>query len=168
MHSHRPALIALLVLLAVSVSHAEEPSRKATDGIEPVPSGAVEAADTDGGSGRRPTPEAMVLCRGPRGAVYARDVAVGCRNVKLDQSNLTDFGAGDDCVLRSATSLDPDQKTTSDVRDCNEVCEVISDGRTCVVGLRRESKGWSTFPPEEKFKAGAPALRGATVVCCRG
>ena len=76
---------------------ALEPSVVSTEGgREPIARGAP-------GSRRgRPAPSRMVLCRGPRGAVYARDESVGCRNQTLVPGNLVDFGPGRDrgCALR--------------------------------------------------------------------
>ncbi len=108
----------------------------------------------------------MVLCRGPRGAVYARDVNDGCRNAQLDATNLVAFGAGGDCLLRRATVFDPKGERTATAASCADICKAADEDRECVVGVRREEGAWVTFSAAESFDAGDAALLDATVVCC--
>ncbi len=163
MNPRRAASFALAFLLVASplVRVAAAQSGAAS------PAGGGGAADAPAASRRRPAPEAMVLCRGPRGAVYARDVKDGCRNTRLDASNLVDFGAGDDCLLRRATAFDPDGAKTSSARTCEDVCNAADDDRSCVVALRRADDGWTTFSSTESFASGADELRDSTAVCCK-
>lgn len=110
----------------------------------------------------------MVLCRGPRGAVYARGVEDGCRNIELNASNLVVLGAGDGCLLRRAAHFDPNRETTAAVTTCGEVCTAAGDGdRICVVGLRRDGATWTTFAAGERFPPGDEVLREASVACCK-
>ena len=131
------------------------------------PAGEGGVVDVPAARRRRPAPDAMVLCRGPRGAVYARDVEDGCRNTRLDASTLVDFGGGDACLLRRATTFDPDGAKTSSARTCEDVCNAADGDRSCVVALRRTDDGWNTFSPTESFASGADELRDSTVVCCK-
>lgn len=152
-----------LVLGAARVARPE--SAPAVDaGAAPAPAAPGDTTPRD----RRTheAPESMVLCRGPRGAVYARDLGRGCRYTRLDASNLVDFGAGGDCLLRRAASLDPEGETTSGVRGCQDVCAAVDDDRICVVGVQRVGDDWTTFTAAERFPAGDPALREASIVCC--
>lgn len=116
---------------------------------------------------RRQAPETMVLCRGPRGVVYARDVAVGCRNVELDTTNLAAFGAGPACVLRSASALDPGAKGAASGRNCDQVCKAVEDGRSCVVALQRVSGAWQTVAATHELGAGDAGSGDTVAVCCR-
>lgn len=109
----------------------------------------------------------MVLCRGPRGVVYARDVAVGCRNVELDTTNLAAFGAGVACVLRSASKLEPIGNGTGSVRSCDQACKAVDDGRSCVVALQRVNGVWQTIAATQELGAGDVGPGDAVAVCCR-
>ncbi len=164
------SFLLLALLLAVPVSAESE--HPAGGGAEASPAGAPAAgAPAAGGPGagrqRREAPKAMVLCRGPRGAVYARDVNDGCRNVQLNAANLVDFGAGDDCLLRRASSFDPEGEKTATVGNCEDVCKAADDDRTCIIGLRRLEAEWATFTAAESFGPGDSELRDATIVCCK-
>ena len=109
----------------------------------------------------------MVLCRGPRGAVYARDVRDGCRNVELDATNLVALGAGSACLLRQASLFDPKSEKTAEVKTCGDVCSAADDaGRVCAVALRRAGGKWETFSADKTFSPGDAALRDAIVACC--
>ena len=152
----------MIALVASAALAADATADSAAD-----PPAAGEEAANRGGRRGREVPQSMVLCRGPRGAVYARDVSTGCRHVRLGSSNLVDFGAGEECLLRRASIIDPEGETTAIVRDCNDVCEAADDDRTCVVAMRRTDDEWQTFTAAKRFDAGAEELREATVVCCR-
>lgn len=154
----------LLVIPADGAAQPEAASAVATS--EPAAEGAA-AGEARGQRRRREVPKAMVLCRGPRGAVYARDVNEGCRNARLDASNLVDFGGGEDCLLRKASAFDPKNEKTAAATNCDGVCAAADSDRGCVVALTREGKAWETFGPDRTFPAGESVLRDATVVCCR-
>lgn len=163
----RSRRVASFVLAFVLVASALARVAAAQPEVAASPAGGGGAADVPAASRRRPAPDAMVLCRGPRGAVYARDVKDGCRNIRLDASNLVDFGGGDDCLLRRSTAFDPDGAKTSGARTCEDVCKAADDDRSCVVALRRTDDGWATLSPTESFASGADELRDSTVVCCK-
>jgi hypothetical protein len=118
-------------------------------------------------------PSEMILCRGPRGAVYARDAAEGCRYSRLTPDNLVDFGAGAGCVLRrAAPPKDGGEETSKEAvapKTCGDLCTAEKDGLTCIVGVRKTSAGeWETFPATESFAPDAEELRSTIAVCCGG
>lgn len=163
----------LLVLLAGSLllvfpaqGIAQSANAPAVAASEPAAEGAA-AGETRGARRRREVPKAMVLCRGPRGAVYARDVNEGCRNARLDASNLVDFGGGEDCLLRKASAFDPKNEKTAAVANCDGVCAAADPDRRCIVAVTRKDDAWETFGPDRTFPAGESVLRDASVVCCR-
>lgn len=166
----KAALAVLTLSLALPAGTGAESPKEPAEASEPIAEAAGEIqADEKGPGGRRrkrEVPTAMVLCRGPRGAVYARDVNEGCRNTRLDASNLVDFGAGDDCFLRKASTFDPEGKTTGKAETCNDVCSAAEKDRFCVVGVRRDKAGWMTFFSDQTFPAGDQKLRDAMVLCC--
>ena len=103
-----------------------------------------------------PPPAEMVLCRSPRGAVFARDAKVGCKfGARLDPSNLVDFGGAAGC------SLHPVQGAAA---DCDAVCRAADPGSSCVVGVSRAADGtWTSFSREAKVAEAT----GGQVVCCQ-
>ena len=159
-----PRGLAVVLAFAMGASAFVAVARAQTD---PVEQGiASRTAGQATASRRRAVPETMVLCRGPRGSVYARDAKEGCRKTRLDASNLVDFGAADDCVLRRATAFDPDGAKTSSARTCGDICSAAGDDRSCIVALRRSGDSWGTFSTSKSFAPGAEDLRDAIAVCC--
>jgi hypothetical protein len=157
------ATLALAVVLLLPASAAAEAVAAPDDAAPAAP-----ASDRDAGARRRAeVPSTMVLCRGPRGAVYARDASSGCRHAQLDATNLVGFGEAEDCVLRRAAAGEAEEPPAKAARDCDDVCAASGDERTCAVGLHRVGGAWETFTPARQLDEGDPALQGALVVCCR-
>ncbi|MBM4269380.1 MAG: hypothetical protein FJ144_22705 [Deltaproteobacteria bacterium] len=145
---------------------------------EPAPTDPTEKKAPEGEAGssssaaksRREMPSEMILCRGPRGAVYARDAAEGCRYSRLTPDNLVDFGAGAGCVLRRvAPQKGEAAKDAVAPKTCGDLCAAEKDGLTCIVGLRKTSAGgWETFRATESLATDEDASRSAIAVCCGG
>lgn len=161
------SLLSVAVLLQPVVGGAEPVPADKAGGVAAAMGGGEGAAAGKSQRRRRETPDAMVLCRGPRGAVYARDVNEGCRNTKLDAGNLVDFGAGDDCLLRRASSFDPKGEKTADAQTCQDICKAADADRKCVTAVLREGDSWTTFSSEKSFPLEDPMLRDASIVCCK-
>jgi hypothetical protein len=154
-------LAALLVATPVPCPAAEPAASPAANGAP------AEASPSGSRREERKPPTDVILCRGPRGAVYARDASEGCRYSRLTPENLVDFGVGADCLLRRATPP-AEGEAKQELRDCDDVCGTLADGRSCVVAVRRGAGGtWETFTPEKQFSPGDPALREAIAVCCK-
>jgi len=162
---HPSTLLLTAVLVAAPISSSvAEPEPAATP---PVSGKRSSRSKDDARGAEAKAPTNVILCRGPRGAVYARDEAEGCRYARLTPENLIDFGAGTDCLLRRAQSA-ADESGKKDLRDCDDVCSTLDDGRSCVVAVQRSASGsWETFPPDRQFSPGDPALRDALAVCCK-
>jgi hypothetical protein len=148
------ASVALIAALWMQVALAAEPpaSSPAAGAPAPVKSGAKD----------EPAPAEMVLCRSPRGAVFARDAKVGCKfGARLGPSNLVDFGAtggGSDCSLHSARG--------STATSCDALCRAASPDSSCVIGIGQGADGtWASLARETSVAELAAA--GGHVVCCR-
>ena len=144
-------------MLAPSPGRAQEPIAEAARAAQP---GRVQQP---GRGGKRKAPDRMVLCRGPRGAVYARAESVGCRQTLLSPGNLVDFGAGrgHGCTLRPRAAIGPEQEPSA---GCEATCRARGREERCVVSLLRGEDGeWRSASPEVRWEGGAEAI----AVCCR-
>jgi hypothetical protein len=125
-----------------------------------TPASGAPAAKKSAGKDE-PPPAEMVLCRSPRGAVFARDAKVGCKfGARLDPSNLVDFGGSGGA---GGCSLHPIRGSAA---DCDAVCRAADPGSSCVVGVIRSADGsWTSFSREAPIGEAATAAR--QIVCCR-
>jgi hypothetical protein len=103
----------------------------------------------------------MVLCRSPRGAVFARDAKAGCKfGARLTPANLVDFGGAGAgaCALRASASA-------PDAANGDALCRAADASSRCVVGLTRGADGaWGTTGCETPI---AQIGAGAQIACCR-
>lgn len=111
-----------------------------------------------------PAPAEMVLCRSPRGAVFARDAKVGCKfGARLDSKNLVDFAGAGATGGVGGCSLHPAQDHSA--ADCEALCRTAAPGSSCVVAVGRGTDGaWTSFARGTPV-AGLVAAK-AIVVCC--
>ena len=152
----RSFAVLFLTLLFAGPAPAQEPIARAAEARE------EGVAKPGGRKAKREAPSRMVLCRGPRGAVYARDASAGCRNTTLSPANLVGFGAGKErgCVIQPKPKLTQGQTAPA---TCAEVCQT-ADGARCVVALRAVvGEAWHPSSPDAPFEKDEEVLS----VCCQ-
>lgn len=146
------ALLGML-LLAAPLPAAGEPAAEPAVAAPVAPAAQPTAVQA---------PKEIILCRSPRGAVFARDAAVGCKlGTRITPENLVDFGGA-----RLGCTLRPVDETAA---SCDASCRAADARTTCVVGLRRLDGRWTTFAPGTPLTP--PASDAGTdtplAVCCR-